>query len=561
MQPALPKNFVTVNYPTGLTVVPVHAGANLQTALNAAQCGQNLVLDAGVTWSGNFNTPGTACPTSSPILVNTSAMAQLPGGNAATTQEIQLSQAGLTATLSSPNQNQALGFCQLPPGGTCTSVPSNWYFAGLSFTTSNVGTPSQPNWGIVMLAVSATAMNQEPSNITFDRVIASGNGMTVRGFYADSAYFALINSQVVGMIDTSQDAQALIACDSTGPFLIYNNHLEASGENIMFGGCGTGLLPPSDIIVSRNYLHKQPSWYGQLFAGLTLDIKDNMECKDCIRALWDSNIADYSVAQGQGNFISNNSGCPTSTCWHDTDITYSNNLFQHAAGGPYVASNNQTVTANTARILFRNNLFLDVNTNWGGSLPSAPDCFVLSGGTPSNGGMQNITFDHNTCVNLNGTIAANINESYWNGEANIALIQGLTVTNNIGYGGVAVDGNAQGASLALLPATGTYLNNMQVGDTWASTPIYPLADHVFQPISTANPAGGTHACNVQPLQTACQPLNWAMVGMVDSPGCLAGSDLPGCALASTSKYHLAGADGADLGANVAAVLANVAGVQ
>jgi hypothetical protein len=556
--PTLPQNFMTVVYPTGLTVVPVHAGANLQTALNAAQCGQNLVLDAGVTWSGNFNVPGPPCPTNNPILVSSSAMAQLPGGNAASTQQIQLSQAPLTATLSSPNVNQALGFCQLPPGGTCTSVPANCYFAGLSFTTSNVGNASSPNYNIVAISVGATAMAQEAQHIVFDRVIVQGNGMTTRGFYADAQGFALINSQVVGMIDTSQDTQAVLGCDSTGPFLIQGNHLEASGENIMFGGCGTGLLPPSDITVRRNYLHKQPSWYGQLFNGLLLDIKNNFECKDCVRVLVDSNIGDYSVAQGQGNMLSNNSFTP----WHDQDITYSNNLLQHAGGGPYVASNDQTVAANTARVLFRNNLFLDVNTSWGGGNPSAPDCFVISGGTPAAGGMQNITFDHNTCLNsVTAPGTENINESYWNGKANIAIIQGLTVTNNIGYGAMAVDGSAQGGSLALLPSTGIYLNNMQVGDTWASTPIYPLADHVFQPISTATPAGGTHACNTQPLQDACQALNWAMVGMVDYPGAAAGTDLPGLALLSTSLYHLAGSDGADLGANVAAVLAAVAGVQ
>ena len=561
VQPSLPKNFVTVSYPTGLSVVPVHAGANLQAALNMARCGQNLVLDAGATWSGNFNVPAqpVQCTANNPILLNTSAMASLPGGNADTTQQIQQSQSALTATISSPNRNQALGFCQIP---TCTAVPAYWYFAGISFTTSNVGTASQPNYNIVAISVGATAMSQEASHIVFDRVIVTGNGMTVRGFYADASGFALINSQVTGMIDTSQDTQAVLACDSTGPFLIQGNYLEASGENIMFGGCGTGLLPPSDITVRRNYLHKQPSWYRQFFNGLLLDIKNNFECKDCVRVLVDSNIADYSVAQGQGNMLSNNSFTP----WQDVDITYTNNLIMHAAGGPYVASNNQTVTSKTARIMFRNNIFLDVNTSWGGGLPFAPDCFVISGGQPKGGGMADITFDHNTCMNaVTPPGTENINESYWNGQANIAIVRGLTITNNIGYGAVAVDGHAQGESLALLPATGIYLNNIHVGDTWnkgiSQTPIYPPGDHVFQPISTATPAGGTHACNVQPMQDSCQPLNWAKVGFVDYAGGSAGTNLPGLALASTSKYHLAGTDGADIGANVAAVLAAVAGVQ
>ena len=55
VQPILPQASVKVTYPviTGRTTA-VHAGTNLQAALNAAKCGDNLVLDAGATWTGNY---------------------------------------------------------------------------------------------------------------------------------------------------------------------------------------------------------------------------------------------------------------------------------------------------------------------------------------------------------------------------------------------------------------------------------------------------------------------------------------------------------------------------
>src|SRR5256885_2157526 len=43
--------------PTPGRVVKVTSGADLQTALNAAKCGDALELEAGATFSGNFTLP------------------------------------------------------------------------------------------------------------------------------------------------------------------------------------------------------------------------------------------------------------------------------------------------------------------------------------------------------------------------------------------------------------------------------------------------------------------------------------------------------------------------
>ncbi|MFB3890450.1 MAG: hypothetical protein ACE15C_00355 [Phycisphaerae bacterium] len=56
--PELPREFLDSSYvpPTGNTI-NVPAGGNLQTALNSAQPGDEIVLAAGATFSGNYTLP------------------------------------------------------------------------------------------------------------------------------------------------------------------------------------------------------------------------------------------------------------------------------------------------------------------------------------------------------------------------------------------------------------------------------------------------------------------------------------------------------------------------
>ena len=63
------------------------------------------------------------------------------------------------------------------------------------------------------------------------------------------------------------------------------------------------------------------------------------------------------------------------------------------------------------------------------------------------------------------------------------------------------------------------------------------------------------------VMLTCWALDWALVDFVDFTDGNAGTDLSGLALASTSPYHNAGTDGADIGANIAAVAAAISPIQ
>lgn len=89
------------------------------------------------------------------------------------------------------------------------------------------------------------------------------------------------------------DAQGFLAgCGNAGAaYLVENNYIEASGENVMFGGCGAK-QPPTDAIVRRNHFFKPLSWMqtDPSFGGVRYMVKNSFELKNCIRCLVEDNI-------------------------------------------------------------------------------------------------------------------------------------------------------------------------------------------------------------------------------------------------------------------------------
>jgi hypothetical protein len=81
-----------------------------------------------------------------------------------------------------------------------------------------------------------------------------------------------------------------------GPYLIANNYLEASGENIMFGGADPYIanLVPSDITIRQNYISKPLSWRGQAWI-----VKNLLELKNAQRVTIDGNLIENNWAAAQ----------------------------------------------------------------------------------------------------------------------------------------------------------------------------------------------------------------------------------------------------------------------
>ena len=251
-QPAMPA-LLNFNYPTVTGKSwSVKAGDNLQTVLNNAQRGDEIVIQAGASFLGTFTLPaksGTAA--NGWILVRSDKSAQLP----AIGTRVTPAHASLMPKLISTNAAAALQ--------TATSA-SGWWVSGIEITLDPT---LQTNYGLVLLGQSGSKQNtlaMVPSDLVLDRVYvhASPTTPTSRCITLNSARSQVSDSYIFDCHGKGFDTQAIAGWNGPGPFKIVNNTLAGAGENVMFGGSDPSItnLIPSDIEIRRNYIYTPASW-------------------------------------------------------------------------------------------------------------------------------------------------------------------------------------------------------------------------------------------------------------------------------------------------------------
>jgi hypothetical protein len=232
----------------------VRAGENLQTALNNAQPGDVLLLQAGATFSGNFVLPmksGTAT-----ITVRSSGDdAQLPPAGV----RIRPAYAPLLAKIQSPNAAPAI---RAAPGA------HHWRLMLLEFPATHLGYGE-----IVRLGEGSSAqsdLGQVPYEIELDRVYVHGDPLygQKRGVALNGRAVTIRNSYVSDIKAVGVDTQAIGGWNGPGPFTIQNNYLEASGENFLLGGSDPAIpgLVSEDLLFRYNYLSKPMAWRNPVIA-------------------------------------------------------------------------------------------------------------------------------------------------------------------------------------------------------------------------------------------------------------------------------------------------------
>ena len=233
--------------------------SSVQAAVDAAVPGDTILLRAGQTFVENLtlrnkNTTSTLFIT---IRSDAAASSLPPAG-------VRLIPEGKPGANTSRSSLARL----VGKGGTAKSTPVVRTSAGahhyrLQFLeidgTANVGYETLMLFG----SDSATSLSELPHSLVLDRMWIHGHpvlGMK-RGLYMNSRTTDVLNSYFNDFFIFS-DSQAISGTGGPGPYRILNNHLEASGENIMFGGNDpviTGLVP-SDIEIRGNYFTKKVAW-------------------------------------------------------------------------------------------------------------------------------------------------------------------------------------------------------------------------------------------------------------------------------------------------------------
>jgi len=411
VNPALPNTADLVTcFPdtTGYTVITVgpvgRDYSDLQLAINAAQLGSVLILDAGITFNGGFILPNKTTGNGWIILMS-SRMDLLP------IDETRIDPLAHTGNSSFPIQASAMPkiVTNHLSGIPCFKTQANahhYRFVGLEVTAD----PTVINsYGLINLGDGSSAQNSMslvPDHFVVDRCFIHGhtNATIMKyGVRLDCANAAIIDSYISDFHSIGFDAQAISGINGPGPFKIINNYLEASGENILFGGGAPAIpgLVPSDIEIRHNYFYKPWAWRvgNPDYAGKHWTIKNLFELKTGKRVLLDGNILENSWADlptGQSGYAilltirTEGGGSPQADV---SDIIISNNIVRHAGAGITLSGSDDGVGNKSSRIKIYNNLFDDISGPAYGELniDGPNDGTFIKIGEP-----QDVWIDHNT---------------------------------------------------------------------------------------------------------------------------------------------------------------------
>jgi hypothetical protein len=287
-------------------VITVNAGGNLQSALNSAQCGDVIELQAGATFTGPFNVPAKNCDIDHWIFIRTSSSdSALPAeGQRATPCYAGIASLTGRPQYSCANPKNVMAKVQMQTAGDgpfLIAAGADFYrFIGLEVTRPT-GTPDSAR----LISGQGTA-----DHLVFDRCWLHGqlqdetrNGVDLNGMtnvaIVDS-YFS--DFHCISDVGTCTDAHAISGGNSNtqdGPFKIEDNFLEASGEAILFGG-GPATLTPTDIEVLNNHFWKpwqwmpgNPNFIGGP-GGHPFIVKNHFELKNAVRVLVEANLMENS---------------------------------------------------------------------------------------------------------------------------------------------------------------------------------------------------------------------------------------------------------------------------
>jgi hypothetical protein len=203
----------------------------LQSAINAAQPGDTILLRAGQTFVGNFLLPAKSNSSTAYITIRSDAPdASLPN---ATTRLVPAGRSG--ANTSSAALARLVGV-----GGTAKSLPVVRTAAGAhhyKLMFLDIDGAAQQGYETIV-AVGTDKTDTPPHHIVFDRVYVHGHPTKgqKRGIALNGGSTDILNSYIADIKAANADSQAIGGWNGKGPYRIINNYVEGSGENIMFGG-------------------------------------------------------------------------------------------------------------------------------------------------------------------------------------------------------------------------------------------------------------------------------------------------------------------------------------
>lgn len=304
--------------------------AGLTAAINAKQA--QIVVQGTLT--GNFTVPRG----SGPMTI--------------------LGRADLTGRVSPADVNGAVLTCADPLKPALTILSDDVTIRGLTLTGA-----AKDRTVLVVGSNTATDPATLPHRVMLDQLAVLGvNGFGHRGVELQALDVKLTRSHIAGFREDGRDSQGVYSSNGPGPFLIEDNYIEASAENVLFGGDDPRIqnLVMSDITIRGNTLYKLPAW-----KGTGAQVKNLLELKNARRVLIEGNVLDgnWRAAQDGSSILFTPRNQYGKAPWVQVaDVILRKNVLRNAREGFAVnilGTDDANPSQHTTNITIEGNLFED----------------------------------------------------------------------------------------------------------------------------------------------------------------------------------------------------------
>lgn len=360
-------------------VIKVPPGGNVQAALERAESGDIVELEAGGVYAGQINLP--LRPHTDFVTIRSSAADQLPEGTRVSPAD-RVHMATITSGM--------LG----RPAVLAEKGAHHYRFVGIEFTSAG----SMFNYGLVVLGNGEKRPENVPHNIEIDRSYFRPHkpGRSRRGIALNSADTVIRNSYIEGFAVEGEEGQGICGWSGTRNIVVENNHIEGGAQSIMFGGADppNAELIPTGIEVRGNTLEKPREWVGKYTIKTAFELKNSRRVNfvgNLIKNNWIGSAFRITVRNQDGK-------APFSTI---EDTVISGNVIDGAGEGINILGRDDVYPSQTLRNLkITNNLLI----NLGGRDMEGSGYFIQV----SNG--EDIEIANNTAMNrgnivtLHGTL-------------------------------------------------------------------------------------------------------------------------------------------------------------
>lgn len=435
-------------------IIRVPKNGNLQTAINLANSGDIIELQAGAEYAGSFILPKKNL--TDYVTIRSSAIAQLPEN-----VRVNPSQAKLLAKLAVKKDSRPLVLTE--PGA------HHYRFDGIEFSSES----SSYIYNLVFFGDEENG-KITPHHFEINRsyLHSTKTGKTRRAITANSGQTVIQNSYIEGFAFPSEETQGILGYTGTKDLKILNNYIEGGAENIMFGGAqaASAELIPSDIEIRGNHFNKPAEWKTQNAA-----MKCLFEIKNGKRIRFVENYLEnnWVGAAFRLTLRSEDGNAPFHTI---EDVLIKDNIIVGAGDGIqilgkddfYDGKPNQKDAQVLKRLIIENNLFLNI----GGREFEGSGYFIqVSDG-------EQITIANNTSFNQ-----GNIAKFYGTMPRNFAFKNNIT-----GHGEYGVHGleSVKSPAAQKMFFNNVFVNNRNISREYTSFPPNNFFADNFQTVGFAN---------------------------------------------------------------------------